>query len=355
MLQEIMTENGYYCAAFTAGGLLRTPGFERGFHEYYYSEKLGKVEDSFPQAGSWLKQCPRPFFLLLHTYEAHQPYTRTIFARSLDRGRLGDPVSGKGLFPPGWDRCTELEWNERTYIDALYDGGVRVACDAVADFFILMDELRLWEQTVVVVLSDHGEEFGEHFNVFGDHSHSLYQELLRVPLALYHPNMSHQRFVDDKVSLVDLVPTVAEILNLEWSGAGDGVDISPLLVGRTFTRPLPILASLSNSMEWEAVCLIQDGMKYIETSTRERSTRARRRDCVEYPAGQELYRLDVDPHEAMELSQSNPALSMEMAARLRDALARASDPIGSRAAESHGSLQPTLQNQLRALGYLEGE
>jgi arylsulfatase A-like enzyme len=355
MLAEIMNDNGYYCAAYTAGGVMRTPGFERGFHEYHYSKAIGKVEDSFPQASAWLHRRIEPFFLLLHSYEAHQPYTRSIFSDTLPRGRLLDPVNVDGFLPPGWDPCSKFTPAESTYISALYDGGVRTVCDAVARLFIEMDELSLWENTVVVVLSDHGEEFGDHFPVYGHHSHSLYEELLHVPFALYAPSLAGRRMIDGEVSLVDLVPTLASILNLEWAGVADGVDLSGAMGGNPISRSVPILAELSNTMNWDGISVIEDRRKYIEITEREGSKGTRQRDCLRYQTGRELYRLDMDPSEISNIVEKDSSMVQLMAERLREGLVRAAPPVSSTAGDGSTILAPALENQLRALGYLDTE
>jgi len=353
MLAEIMRKDGYYCAAFTGGGLLRTPGFERGFHEFHWSHRLGKTEESFPQAISWLKNRSEPFFLLVHTYEAHQPYIRTTFCDALQRGRLRDPADGKGLLPAGWKPCTTFSQVESLYVEALYDGGIREATDATADLCEQLESLDLFERTIVVVLSDHGEEFWDHFDIYGDHSHSLYGELLHVPFCLYHPGMRGPRRIETSVSLVDLVPTVAGLLDLPVHDQADGVDLAPLLNGETISRSVPILASLSNSMNWEGISMYHEDKKYIEITSKGKTRGTRGRDCVIYPEGRELYHLDVDPREKIDLCAKNPDELAAMAESLQSAIARAQKPITSRKATQAGTLTPELRNQLAVLGYVD--
>ena len=166
LFAEMLRTHGYYCAAFTGGGYLRTPGFEQGFHEYRWSRESGKAEDTFVPAASWLESAPiQPFFLFLHTYESHMPYTRDVLCKGLPSGRLGDLTQGEPLIPRASTVCSELTPAESLYMQAAYDGGVRVSCDATADFLLLLDEYDLWKDTVVVILSDHGEEFWDHFPI----------------------------------------------------------------------------------------------------------------------------------------------------------------------------------------------
>jgi len=79
MLAEFLRVEGYYCAAFTGGGMVAVPGMEQGFHDYRWSTGFGKVEGSFPQAQAWLRQWDSgPFFLFVHTYAAPGPAGRPL-------------------------------------------------------------------------------------------------------------------------------------------------------------------------------------------------------------------------------------------------------------------------------------
>ena len=172
MMAEVLRDQGYYCISFTGGGYLRTPGFDQGFHDYYWTCALGKAEETFPQAMAWLKEEKiQPFFLFIHTFEVHTPYTRDILFGGLPPITLDEPGERRRLLMEGhrFDHAAALSPPESIYVQAAYDGGVRTACDATVELFELMDERGLWDQTIVVVLSDHGEEFWEHSSTFGHH------------------------------------------------------------------------------------------------------------------------------------------------------------------------------------------
>jgi arylsulfatase A-like enzyme len=354
MLAEILRDAGYYCAAYTGGMYLRTPGFDQGFHEYHWSQDIGKAEDTFPPASQWLQEAPQPFFLFLHTYEAHTPYTRTTFCKNLPRGRLHDPaVEHRFFLPDTLNFCSSLTSAESLYVQALYDGGVREACDAVVDLFATLDELDLWHDTAVVLLSDHGEELWERFDVFAWHSHSLYAEVLNVPFMIRDP--ARRRFVqvDEPVTTVDLVPTVAEMLRLTWGGAADGVSICPLMDGGHLEREVPIMASgLAPNAPTDGVCVYGDRAKYVEFWKRGGATREAPTVCPPHPApGQELYRFDLDPREVRDLRDTQTELAEALAESSRSALSRSLPPIESGDAVSEGAISADLRRQLAALGY----
>ena len=351
MLAETLRGNGYYCAAFTGGGVLRTPGFEQGFHEYHWGSGLGKIEESFPQARAWLETAPEPFFLFLHTYESHRPYTRGMFASGPAEGEANDIIPR--LFPDGTGRGIVLTREESLYVAALYDGGVRVACDATADLFADLDRLGLWESSVVVVLSDHGEEFGEHFPAYATHGHSLYEELLRVPFAVYHPGGGTYRNVRPAVSLVDLTPTVFDLLEISDTPPVDGESLVPLLQGDQMTRRLPIMANLANGTPWRILCVLSGHLKYLDTRTNEDVDPSSALQSIEYPRGIEVYRLDTDPQEGTNLAAKAPDLTAALRDTLQSALQRALPPIRDGSARGQVRAGKDLATQLRALGYVE--
>jgi arylsulfatase len=354
MLAEIMRENGYYCAAYTGGVFLRTPGFEQGFHEYHWSAQFGKVEETLGPASTWLRSAVAPFFLFIQTYETHMPYTRTTFCRDLPRGRLGDPeLLGSRFMPDSLAYCGTLTSAESLYVQALYDGGVRKASDAVADLFCLMDTLGLWEKTMVVVLSDHGEELFDHLNVFAWHSHSLYEEILRVPFMIYNPARARYRFIEQRVSTVDLVPTIADALLLRWDSDVDGVSLHPLICGQDLSRPIPIMSSgLAEQAPVEGTCVYSGGFKYLEFVPRTRAS-VPGLSCLRHsPPGRELYHVDVDPGEATDLSVTRPRTARAMADSLCAARQRAGNPIAGDPRRTGASMSRDLRRQLEALGYV---
>jgi arylsulfatase A-like enzyme len=343
---------------------LRLPGFEQGFHEYHWPEaEYGKVEDSFPDATSWLNQTTiRPFFLFIHTYESHRPYTRDTFCKDLPSGRLGNLSAGEPLLPKGITSCTELTRQESLYVEAAYDGGVKKACDATAALLLHLESLGLTEKTVVIVWSDHGEEFWDHSNVFAEHSSvSLYGELLNVPFLVYAPQSQKRtvQIVDEETSTIDLLPTVADLLDIRLQDRCDGVSLRPLILGRSNERDIPILAMDLPEGETRPTktCVILQGVKYTEPLEPQAEIPEKRRaKCGYYPAKRELFRLMDDPSEKFDLAGEAMELTREMAALLREGLNSAARPKADSLIENTPSTLPyDLRKQLRALGYLDME
>ncbi len=356
-LAEFLRDAGYYCVAFTGGAVMRSPGLEQGFHEYWFSENIGKVEDTFPQSMQWLRTSNvHPFFLFLHTYEAHVPYTRDVFCRGLPNGDMGNISAGEPLFATA-DTWSSLPPAESLYVQAAYDGGVRYACDATAELLVLADRLALWDNTIVVVLSDHGEEFWDHFTVFANHGYSVYGEQINVPFTLYSPGVAQgsMNYVEQPVSTVDLVPTVLDLLDIESSHEFDGVSLVPSLCRSPVERRVPILA-ISKRTTLVRMCTFSHGMKYIETSVD--SSRATERSYLRrlLSPQKELFDLGEDPDEYVNLVDRRPEMMTEMASRLRRGLRSAIEPELRAETDAHkGDLPEQLKKQLAALGYVDLE
>jgi arylsulfatase A-like enzyme len=374
-LAEFLSTQGYYCAAITGGGVLQLAGFDQGFHEYRWDPEegrvVGKVEAVFPHAERWLRSIDvRPFFLFVHTYEAHAPYTRGILCRDLPHGSLGDLTKGEPLFTqvnPSKRTAARRDWptagevvkperaltpQESTYVQAAYDGGVRTASDAVAEMLGVLEERGLWQNTVVIILSDHGEEFWEHSAKFGEHcSMSVYGELINVPFMVYDPPGAGRgvKMIMTEVSTVDLLPTVADLLGIEMTLPCDGVSIAGSIRGREIERRVPIMALTyePGHPEEERACVVAAGLKYVEPLRPEAAGRS------PYPSGEQLYHLSDDPPEARNRVSNADTLTTSMAALLRRGLSLAHPEMVTVEEGPIDLISDDARSQLRALGYLE--
>jgi len=354
LLAEVLRSQGYYCAGFTGGGQLALPGFEQGFHEYHYSKELGKVEDSFPQARRWLESWENgSFFLFLHTYEPHWPYIREHFCGDLPRGRLRNLGVDGRPFPKGIDICTALTRAESLYVQAAYDSGIRHASDAVVEFLGHLNRNNLWKDTVVIILSDHGEEFWDHFPVFASHAHSLYNELLHVPLMIYSPTHSKRGLshIEGSVSTVDVVPTVYDLLGLSVGGETgpiDGLSLAPYLSDPALISERPMLAAVK-SPGLPKICIVENGKKLIKPFGHGRHVIE---ECRLYPERIEVYDLNEDPDEKFDLSDKHPQWRKSLLSTLDRVQKKSAQPVKHAKADK-SELSDELKNQLKRLGYLE--
>ena len=348
-LTEILHEHGYETVSWNGGGQIdQMWGLDQGFESYITlveatvtnegaSAGVGRVDhldEKVDAALRWLddRDGERPFFLFLHTYEVHHPYTPDPVLRA-DFGRfptlLDDAVTVLDLqrFNSGmW----MLEEADLEHIVASYDAEVRSTDRA---FGRLLDGLRergLYDGSLIVVTSDHGEEFGEHERV-GWHSHSLYDELLRVPLLVRLPRGEHGGTrVSGQVAGIDVAPTILSVLDIGRPPIFQGQG----LLGRVGvgTAPPPERFVLS------------------ARDTKKRPFHALRGAGWKWMRYRGLYDLRADPGETNDLRRVRTARQRKNAMRRR-----ADRWLDARPRPAGVAVEPDkeLSEQLRALGYID--
>jgi len=211
-LAEVMRDGGYRTAAYVAGGQLAPEfGLNQGFESYTTVDEDtfdGIVAHSTP----FLEQSKgTPFFLFLHTYETHHPYTPA--PEDLKRFEPS-PISS---LPPSIniELLTEINFGrkrindaDRAHIVNDYDAEIYSMDRGFRRLITVLKRLGLYDNSMIVFTSDHGEEFGEH-GMMGWHSHTLYDELLRIPLIVRFPSGMHAgKEVSGMVRGVDIAPII---------------------------------------------------------------------------------------------------------------------------------------------------
>lgn len=197
-LADVLQRAGFATAAFTGSGYFALPvGYAHGFTRFVSTndESLGRAPNVFRKAFAWLEAHREdPFFLFIHTYEAHEPYLDERFVRQ------------ESLDCRDWRACNV----------ARYDGDIRRADESLGALRARLAQLGLADRTLVIVASDHGEEFGDHFALWNDgHGHSLFDELVHVPLLVAGPSVPPGRRVAEVVDLTSVAPTVLAYVGLE--------------------------------------------------------------------------------------------------------------------------------------------
>jgi arylsulfatase A-like enzyme len=354
---ETMREAGVHAAAFTEGGFFSSHfGFDRGFEDHHELATKVKllagdqpidptttpgIEATFGAAEAWLrKRREGPFFLLVHTYEPHTPYRRQTFTAGLPSGALGRTLeqSDSNRIHLG-----EIALGERelAYVSALYDGGVNASDVAVGRLLDLLRQLGIEDRVAVVLTSDHGEDLGGRFpRRAAEHGHSLYDELLRVPLVIANPMEAYPvKRVASQVRLLDVMPTVMDLLSLPPIPDADGRSLPPLMRGKESggrvafaraTRKGPQRASVREG-GWKLIAEISEhGLTSVE-----------------------LYELANDPAEHDHLAASEPERRERMEGLLRAHLAELRSEGVLDFSVVHGEIPDPLRDQLRALGYIE--
>ena len=225
-LPELLQRGGYRTVAVTdRGNLQPAMGFDRGFdrHEAFLDElprKLKLVREVLEG-----EPADEPLFLFFHTYAIHSPY----LPKGRFHGLFTDPAYG-GTFRERYDAIAPLPpldaWGESkdflktwegmdetdvAWLSDLYDEGIAYADDQIGRLWQLWSRHRDPEDTLLVITSDHGEEFWEH-GALG-HRRGLYRELVHVPLILDGPDLG-SGVVAQPVALTGLFATLLEYLDL---------------------------------------------------------------------------------------------------------------------------------------------
>jgi arylsulfatase A-like enzyme len=343
MLSELLRERGFHTGAFIANGYVSDAfGFRQGWATYRnYIREGRRTQARFVAADvlEWLDARPddRPFFLYVHTIDPHVPYMPPP-----DVLASYDPEPYDGPVDFSRDRETlekiksgalTVNARDRTRLEALYDGEITYHDVHFHSIVQALERRGLADDTVVVFTSDHGEEFFDHGSV--GHGHSVWQELLHVPLLVRVPGLTEETAtVDDAVGLVDVMPTVLEAL---------GQNVPDGLAGRSF---LDLLRGARPDAPRVTVSGFMGGWRTVVTGRHKLIHRTAARTMV--------YDLGADPGETRDLAAERPVTLRWLRGLLGLALAGELD--GGRAAAVHEAETTRIDDvtaaQLRELGYV---
>ena len=219
----------HYSFAITDGGWISEHwGFARGFDSFQARDQ--DIDRSVEQVLEYVRhrRDKGPWFGFLHTYDVHCPYDPPPPYAGRFASPEAEPIEVAG-------RCGNPDFNsmhvtpgQARYLSDRYDEDVRRVDDALGVLFEALGALDLWKDTVVIVTSDHGEEFLEHGQI--GHERTLSEEALAIPLLVAAPGVA-PRVVEEVVGLADLVPTVLELAGRVREGRLDGRSLVPLLRG----------------------------------------------------------------------------------------------------------------------------
>jgi arylsulfatase A-like enzyme len=313
-LAELLRVTGYETAAFTEDGyVIASHGFARGFGTFVEStsvlitEPTGQADVTFARGLEWVRTRRTPWFVFLHTYQVHDPYAP----------------------PPGFLERVHGDGAADTSSSARYDAEVRYTDELLGKFLDGLDRSGMADDTLIVVLSDHGEQFGEHGLTL--HGNSLYDTLLHVPLILSAPRLVPEgRRIDTPVSMVDIVPTVLDLLGLAPTRWANGVSLVPLLRGDPLP-PRPLYASLNITQQ---ISVREPPFKWIMS----RGTGQVRR-----------FDLHSDPGEQHDLGPPPTGVDPALLARYDEACSM----LPKNEPGEQPTLAPAVREKLKALGYVE--
>lgn len=338
-LAEHFRSAGYTTAHMTANPNSGPPyGLDRGFQHVRWSgrgpgsdllhQQLQHADGLAALAAEFLAGARAPFLLSLHFNDPHSPY---------------DPAAGPP--PPAGVRrvydepssdpsAGEISSGERDDMIARYHTEISSVDRVLARLVGTLRERRLWERTILVVTADHGEEFQDHAG--WGHSHSLYPELLHVPLFIRMPGDRVRRLSTARVNHADILPTLLELAGLPPGGRTWGRSRAGLHRGQGRGAEWTIAEKLSTEKGPPLRALITDGVSLIEHAD---------------GGGVELYDARQDRAFKRNLASSRPQEAARLARQLRAEMPAQSRPSsGANAA----SIDADTLRHLQSLGYLQG-
>ncbi|MFI5363289.1 MAG: sulfatase [Elusimicrobiota bacterium] len=334
-LAQIFAAHGYRAAAFT-GGLITEPhyGLARGFDPALHFDSsetgMGAFKDSLDGALRWLDAGDRaPFFLFIHGADAHYPYRCPASARLRFAAKsCPGPVSGvqiDGDFlsmfdedsesgdewmtstPEDWDRAAAVKKSTSSleYLRAEYDGCLSYADEQLPRLEEELTRRGLWKDTVLILMSDHGEELGER-GTWGHYGLPLNEGLTRVPLLIMSPTIPEGLRGSATASPAQTVDVSATLLDLEgWPRpeAFEGRSLAPILAGASF-EPRPAFSAAPSFSDPARRTLAFE------------SLRLGRWKILRDRSGWRLYDLAEDPGEVRDVGASRPDILADMLTRM---------------------------------------
>ena len=229
-LAELLQEAGYQTAAFTDGGWMgKEFGLQQGFD--LFDDQGGGFTKIIPKVKGWLKKNgSKPFFLFIHSYDIHSPYNpplpyNSFFHKFSYTGHL--VPSNNNLLLANRNKLVISDADLQHFI-ALYDGGIRYTDEKINDFLSYLRDSNLKDQSLIIITSDHGEEFKEHEKFL--HGQLYFKPNLHVPLIMHIPDYPKKAIrIKELVRSIDLLPTILDSASLPSNPNAQGRSLFPLI------------------------------------------------------------------------------------------------------------------------------
>ena len=408
LLSEIFKNEGYCTGSINGSGYVSARyGFDQGFDLYEEIHiESGNMAVICNRAIDWIDENrEQNFFLFLHTYEPHGPYSppdsykksyvsqdaasrerfRDLFfkimndevltldelgfLRTYKRCRLKKEIihEWKALLEEyqanlALGHFTEREslekladlimrveknpdeifqyWRENRdelmifpYLRESYEAEIMFADTQIARILAAVGRLGLQEKTLIVLTSDHGEEFIEHGKV--GHAYNCYNETIHVPLIFYYPgHLPEGRRISENTALIDVPPTILELIGIPVPGHFQGISLVPMIQGSSRTeRRIFSEGVVHHKKAYWPVIVIDGAWKYHFDS--------------KGTSPDELYDLESDPGETVNLAAKEPDLVERLKGIAEDYLDKAPPPKIEKV-----TADQELQQQLQELGYV---
>ncbi len=328
-MAEILAEHGYKTHAVNANPVIKTQfNYDQGFATW--NDRLARAVKMNRVIFKALDSYEQPFFLYLHYMDPHSPYKSPGRYSKFFNEDYDGIVTGLAPYEVSYfeNRPDELE-----QLRAFYDNDIRYVDHSIGRLFERLKETGLYEDSVIILLSDHGEMFLEHGQF--EHSNGVYTELIDVPLIIRAPNQE-KMVIETPVQTVDILPTLLAMLAIDVDLLFMGRSIFPL-IGSDETRPI---ISEQLRKQWgirvpETALIMEDYKLIKQLATNDHA----------------LFNMRVDPMERENVIDSAPS-ALELIDKMNSVLqANAAMYEGIEVKET--TLDEETIQQLKALGYIQ--
>lgn len=206
-IAEILKRQGYQTAASSSNPwITKEFNFDQGFDSFFY-QRRSTTEVSLNAARKFVEQLKHdPFFLYIHILDPHGPRTPSPEYAALFQGKV------EGAFP--YSDIIQHKVN-------LYDAEIRSVDDQLSEFFSFLKQNGLYDDAVIVIVSDHGEQFEEHGDL--GHGKMLHLEEVHIPFLLKCDNQKQE--ITAITSNLDVTPTILDCLKMKVHNKFDGLSI----------------------------------------------------------------------------------------------------------------------------------
>ncbi|MSP62532.1 MAG: hypothetical protein EXR72_19810 [Myxococcales bacterium] len=296
MISQVFERAGFATAIFSSNGYISDKwGFKRSWDAY-----RNFIREDQPNSAEWVWKAARPWleaqvkggkrsFMYLATVDPHVAYNppdrflREYWPKAY-RGKVVPAKTSEQLYQIKIGKL-KLGDEDKRYLEALYNAEVTQNDATFKQVVVDLKQLGIYDSTAIVLISDHGDEFFEHGSV--GHGHSLYQELIDVPLLVrYPPLFPEAKVVTSDVDLTDVYATLLDVA---------GVDANSEAQGESLVR---LAGDDGPRMERASIAFHGGAI---------RSLRLGRWKFITWSGGRvALYDLDTDPHERRDLAATRP-------------------------------------------------
>lgn len=352
-LPELLAARGYVTRGISFNPVISDhTGFSQGFQDFVEREQ-GSPFNLYPDVSrglermrEWLAEPVDRTFLYFQCMNTHGPYLVPESQQAVLLGRpprkgfryYGTPMSD--ILQGRLERRAEVTPDYLQSLNERYDTAVRYTTDRLGEFFAFLRRSGRFDDALIVVTADHGDELFEHGGF--SHGYTLHEEVIRVPLIVKLPRQRRAGRVEEPVSVADVYPTIAETVGASYQHVIDGRSLASRVEdvagpGTGAPRPLALVANFPPRLRAHGIIEGHDKLLAIEASYE--GTRKKLR----------LYDLRSDPGERRNLATAQPARTERLFAQLSatiDDTATAQLP--------RTEVSETLDVEaLRALGYVQ--